>query len=267
MEWGYIFFQSSFQSPQRSGTSCLPRPSSISSSPRVKLGLWPGTLQEDRLTLMVAVGRMEPYTQKVSGSEGRAGVSYQCCQPLLARQKSPHPDYTPSLPELLQSAESDVLTAWSAAKNSDVIAGYLVPSLPTKKQGLEGEPENETESWQVCSKRMPMGWPRSQALSSLGTRLAMVWLDVIALAKQKSALVALRLTCSEMVQLFSLHTVHNHYSLPTLCTSMVPQSPLLPAAFPVLGRAQSSPTITIVTFIPSDLALSRAMPKLSRSPV
>ena len=60
---------------------------------------------------MVAVGRMEPYTQQVSGSEGRAGVSYQCCQPLLARQKSPHPDYTPSLPELLQSAESDVLTA------------------------------------------------------------------------------------------------------------------------------------------------------------
>ena len=53
----------------------------------------------------------------------------------------------------------------------------------------------------------------------------------------------------------------------TLCTRTVPQSPLRPAERSVLGRAQSSPTTTILTDMPSAFARSRAMPKLSLSPV
>ena len=54
----------------------------------------------------------------------------------------------------------------------------------------------------------------------------------------------------------------------TLCTSIVPQRPRLPADLPVDGSAVSLPTITIFTFNHSSLlALSAAIPKFKRSPV
>lgn len=52
----------------------------------------------------------------------------------------------------------------------------------------------------------------------------------------------------------------------TLWTSRVPQSPRRPVFFRTL-KAQSSPTITISTAMPSARACSRARPKFSRSPV